>query len=200
MHVEEDDLKRLYAEQFSKQPAGGETVHLRQILIVFGPEVGRDRVEACRLASAALRRASAQGDVLRGRRARGLGGGADGRRRHRLDPRGQHGAVDDRRRSRRSQPGGVTDVIELPFGCGMMKLVERREWVPVSYEAAKPALEQEVFEEKLADEYRTWMDQLRKNSYIERRGYFADAAQLGAGALGGEHGRARRPTEGSGSP
>jgi hypothetical protein len=30
------------------------------------------------------------------------------------------------------------------------------------------------------------MDQLRENSYIERRGYFADAAKLKSSGLGGE--------------
>jgi peptidyl-prolyl cis-trans isomerase SurA len=95
--------------------------------------------------------------------------------------------------------GGVTDVLDLPFGCGLMKLVERRNWVPVSYEAAKKALEEEVYEAKLADEYRVWMDQLRKSSYIERRGYFADAATLGAGSLGGESDESSA-REGSGTP
>jgi parvulin-like peptidyl-prolyl isomerase len=84
------------------------------------------------------------------------------------------------------QVGGVTDVIELPFGCGLMQLVERREWVPVTYEKAKPMLEQQAFEEKVAAEYRIWMDQLRETSYIERRGYFADAAKLGDSGLGGK--------------
>ena len=51
--LEEDDLKRLYSEQYAKQPAGGETVHVRQILVVAGPETGRTLPEACKLATEA---------------------------------------------------------------------------------------------------------------------------------------------------
>ena len=197
VRVEEDDLKRLYAEQYSKQPAGGQTAHLRQILIVFGPEIGRDRAEACRLAGVALtriRQGTSFEDVAREVSAVAPMDGGDIGWIHEssMAPWMKEALAP-------LAPGGVTDVIELPFGCGMMKLVERREWVPVSYEGAKKELEQEVYEQKLAEEYRTWMDQLRKTSYIERRGYFADAAQLGAGALGGES-QADLPQEGSGSP
>jgi len=197
VRVEEDDLKRLYAEQFSKQPAGGKTAHLRQILIVFAPEIGRDRAEACRLAGAALtriRQGTSFEDVAHEVSAVAPMDGGDIGWIHEdsMAPWMKVALAP-------LAPGGVTDVIELPFGCGMMKLVEQREWIPVTYEAAQKALEQEVYEQKLAQEYRVWMDQLRKNSYIERRGYFADAAQLGAGALGGESNEVT-PQEGSGSP
>jgi peptidyl-prolyl cis-trans isomerase SurA len=55
VRVEEDDLRRLYAEQYAKQPAGGETVHVRQILVVFGGPRPRPGSRARR------RRASARG-------------------------------------------------------------------------------------------------------------------------------------------
>jgi hypothetical protein len=38
-------------------------------------------------------------------------------------------------------------------------------------------LEQEVFENQLAEAFREWMEELRDRTYIERRGYFADAAR-----------------------
>jgi len=182
--LEEDDLKRLYAEQFAKQPAGGETVHLRQILVVFGPEAGRDLPEARRIAAEAearIRQGTPFEEVAKEISAVAPMDGGDIGWIH----------VDSMAPWMKEalaplQPGGVTGVIELPFGCGLMKLVERREWIPVTYEAAKPVLEQQVFEEKVSAEYRRWMDQLRANSYIERRGYFADAAKLGSRSLGGE--------------
>ena len=197
VRINEADVKRLYAEQFAKQPEGGQTCHLRQILIVSGAEVGRDRVESCRLAGAALariREGASFEDVAREVSAVAPMDGGDIGWIH-------EGSMAPWMKEALAPlaPGGVTDVIELPFGCGMMKLVERRDWVPVSYEAAKKALEEEVYEQKLAEEYRSWMDQLRKTSYIERRGYFADAAQLGSGALGGEP-QADLPQEGPGSP
>jgi peptidyl-prolyl cis-trans isomerase SurA len=184
VRVEPDDLKRLYAEQYSNQPAGGETVHLRQILVVFGPEAGRTQAQAYQIASVAearIRGGLAFEDVAREISAVApLDGGdigwihADS-----MAPWMMEALAG-------LEPGGVTGVIELPFGCSLMKLVERRDWRPITFEAAKPMLEEQVFQQKLAEEYRKWMNQLRETSYIERRGYFADAARLGAGALGGD--------------
>jgi peptidyl-prolyl cis-trans isomerase SurA len=197
VHLEEDDLKRLYAERFSKQPAGGETVHVRQILVVFGPETGRELPEACRIARAGearIRQGTPFEAVAREISAVAPMDGGDIGWIH-----GDSMAPWMKEALAPLEPGGVTGVLQLPFGCGLMQLIERREWTPVSYEAAKPMLEQQAFEEKVAAEYRTWMDQLRANSYIERRGYFAEAAKLGAGSLGGEQ-EGETATEGTGTP
>jgi peptidyl-prolyl cis-trans isomerase SurA len=178
--VEESDLKRIYAERYSKQPAAGETVHLRQILVVFGPEAGRDAAEACRIAGVAearIREGESFESVAREFSAVAPMDGGDIGWIH-----GDSMAPWMKEALTSLEPGGVTKVMELPFGCGLMQLVERREWHPVSFEAAKPMLEQQAFEEKVMVEYRTWMNQLRENTYIERRGYFADAARLGGGS------------------
>jgi deoxyadenosine/deoxycytidine kinase len=103
------------------------------------------------------------------------------------------------------EPSQLSEVKELPIGCTMVQLVERREFRPVSFEEAEEKLRGELYEKKLMVEYRDWMEQLRSHTFIERRGYFADAAQFipdtphatdfeagmsGAGVLGSS------PTEG----
>lgn len=195
--VEESDLKRIFADLYSKQPAAGETVHLRQILVTFGPEAGRDAAEACRIAGAAearIRRGEAFETVAREISAVAPMDGGDIGWIH-----GDSMAPWMKEALAPLEAGGVTGVLELPFGCGLMQLVERREWHPLSYEAAKPMLEQRAFEEKVAAEYRSWMNQLRANTYIERRGYFAEAATLGASSPGRKE-AGDTPTEGTGTP
>jgi hypothetical protein len=76
--------------------------------------------------------------------------------------------------------GQMTDVIELPFGCSLLKLVERREYQPVSYEDAHERLSLEIYQLRIEEEFRTWMEDLRGHTYIERKGHFADAAMLGS--------------------
>ncbi len=71
-------------------------------------------------------------------------------------------------------------MLTLPFGCAVLQLVERRQLEPVSFEQAKEPLSRELWERKLEVEYRTWIEELRGRSYIERHGYFAQAASLGA--------------------
>ncbi len=197
VRITEEDLKEMYAVTFANQPAGGETFHIRQILIVAGPETGRDLKQSCALAGEALKRIRSGTPFEEVAREVSAVAPMDGG-----DIGWMHAdsmAAWMKQPLAGLEPGGVSDVIELPFGCGMMKLVERREWVPVGYEAAKKTLEQQVYEEKLAEEYREWMNQLRKTSFIERRGYFADAASLGGGSLGGEAGGESK-AEGTGTP
>jgi len=74
----------------------------------------------------------------------------------------------------------VSPVIELPFGCTILRMVERREYEPVTFEAAKPSLEEEVHQRKVMEKYREWMEDLRKRTFIERRGYFALTTSLAA--------------------
>ena len=38
---------------------------------------------------------------------------------------------------------------------------------------------QEVWAKEMDKAYRVWMEDLRAKTYIDRRGYFADAAKLG---------------------
>ena len=80
----------------------------------------------------------------------------------------------------RLKDGETSDVIELPFGCSLLKLVERREFEPISYEDAKERLRIEVYEQHIEKEFRKWMEELRAQTFIERKGYFADAAMLGS--------------------
>jgi parvulin-like peptidyl-prolyl isomerase len=76
--------------------------------------------------------------------------------------------------------GETSDVIELPFGCSLLKLVERREFQPVSFEEAQERLQIEIFEQHVDEEFRKWMEELRAQTFIERKGHFADAAMLGS--------------------
>ena len=77
-----------------------------------------------------------------------------------------------------SVPNDISPVAELPYACTIVQLIERREWKPVSYADAKESLHMELFNTKLRDEYGVWVEELRDRTFIERRGYFADAASF----------------------
>jgi peptidyl-prolyl cis-trans isomerase SurA len=176
--VEDDEVEALYAERYGKQRDAGESVHVRQILRAYGGATERTQETACEEAKLARERVvdgepfekvAAQvseaaprdgGDIgwlplasVAPWMSQALAGLAD---------------------------GGVSDVLVLPFGCSVLQLVERRTLEPVTFEQAKEALSREIWERKLEQEYRTWMEELRGHSYIERHGYFAEAADLGA--------------------
>jgi hypothetical protein len=79
-------------------------------------------------------------------------------------------------------------VLETSFGCNLLQLVEKREFVPLGYEEARGQLRKELFDLHMQQEYVEFIDKLRSQTYVERKGLFAETAQLGTsdpGALGG---------------
>lgn len=181
IEVEDKELMQFYDTRFSSQPREGEVVHLRQIMIGFGENVGRDEKAARARADESTARIEA-GEAFEvvaldvSEVAGKKGGDLGWIHVDRLAP----WMVDV---VKRLDPGEVSAVVDLPVGYCLLKLVERKEYEPVSFEAARPELERELFERHLAREYEDWMVKLRKRTYIERRGYFAEATLMGPSAL-----------------
>ena len=75
------------------------------------------------------------------------------------------------------EPGELSEVLTLPFGCSLLQVVETRPHQFVTLEMARPQLVQELTGSKEAELYQEWMESLRRSIFIERRGQFADAAQ-----------------------
>ena len=71
------------------------------------------------------------------------------------------------------QPGQTSDVIELPVGCAVLTLVERRTVEALSYEQAKAQLREVLAEQAFQEEYVRFIDRIRKQTYVDRRGEFA---------------------------
>jgi peptidyl-prolyl cis-trans isomerase SurA len=175
--VVEKDVMELYDQRYANQPTAGEVVHVSQIVIPFGKEAGRDKQTAWSDARAAAARIAA-GEPFEtvaldvSAVAASKGGDIGWLHFDRLAP--WMSQVLDQ-----LEPGQVSGILELESVCTLLRLIERKEYEPVTYEMAKPQLEEEVFERHLSREYAQWMEDLRARTYIERRGYFADAAELG---------------------
>ncbi len=78
------------------------------------------------------------------------------------------------------EPGQLSDVIPMYFGCNLLMVIDRREFKPVTLEDARPALEQALFHQKTDEEYRRWIEKVRKQVYVQRKGIYAEATRLGA--------------------
>ena len=76
---------------------------------------------------------------------------------------------------------GISEVIEMPFGCNLLQVVERRDYRPITFEQAAGPLEQAIIERKTEQEFVKWIDRVREQSYIERKGVFAEASRLTRG-------------------
>ncbi len=174
IEIEETALRRLYDQRFKDQPDGGDLVHLRQLLVPVGP--GKDADAACTEVSAAAERIAA-GETFEAAAseisvvAPEQGGDIGWLHESSL-------AAWMAELVAKLEPGGVSPVNRQPFGCNLLQLVERKAFERVSYETAKPGLYREIQQGMMESEFMIWMEELRKHTYIQRYGYFADAAKL----------------------
>ncbi len=177
IRIDEAEIRRLYRARYDEQHEEGEEAHVRQLLVVAEGRSPAARDAACARARRARSRIAA-GEPFE-RLAKQLSAvnpeaGGDLGWLHVEDLAGWMAPV-----VAGLEPGGVSDVVETPFGCNLLQLVERRQTKPVSYEEARPTLHAEIFDQRFADEYLKFLEKLRERTYIERRGMFAEAARLG---------------------
>jgi len=171
VEVSQEELQKLYDERFSKQPSGGEEVYLRHIVVrTGGPSEISNEVACARISEA---------------RAEIVSGASEfqvvARQVTEMNPEreGDLGWIHDSELASwmedaitNLQPGGLTPPIEMSFGCNLLQLVDRRPFKPVSFEEAQPQLRNLLFQQKTEIEYVKWIDVLRKQTHIERKGSF----------------------------
>jgi len=176
IEIEETAVRRLYDQRFKDQPDGGNQVHLRHLLVPVGP--GKDVDAACAEVSTAAERIAA-GEAFElvaseiSVTAPERGGDIGWLHESSL-------AAWMAELVAKLESGEVSAVNRQPFGCNLLKLVERRAFERVSYETAMPQLFREIQQSMMETEFVVWMEELRKRTYIQRYGYFADAAKLDA--------------------
>jgi len=178
VRVDESEILALYHERFSDQPAGGVVIHLRQALITFGEVAPVDPKAVCAPVFAGLERIRA-GEAFETvaseiSEVAPAEGGDIGWLHTDSIASWMREVVDA------LQIGETSDVVELPFGCSLLKLVDRRDFEPITYDEAKPRLNEEVYQAHLEEEFRNWMEEMRSQTFIERKGHFAEAATLGS--------------------
>jgi len=176
IEIEEAAVRRLYDQRFKDQPEGGNQVHLRQLLVPVGPD--KDADAACAEVSAAAERIAA-GETFEAVASEVS-----------VTAPEQGGDIGWLHESSLAawmaelvaelESGEISAVNRQPFGCNLLKLVEKRAFERISYEMAQPRLYLEIQQMMMESEFAVWMEQLRKHTYIQRYGYFADAAKLDA--------------------
>lgn len=178
VEVSEADVRALYERRFGNQRQGGSEMHLRHLVVTGGEDAPRSMDEACESVRAARARIQAGepfADLAREISDSNARNGGDVGWVHEGDIAGwMADAV------RGLETDAVSDVIEMPFGCNLFLVQDRRSFEPVSYDRAKPELHAELFNRALESEYERWIEELRSRTYIERKGVFASAARLGA--------------------
>lgn len=186
VRIDESEIRALYEKEYSKQPEGGEEIRLRHILVSADPAKPEAVEQACAAVRAAAARVRAgepftevAADVSE---VNPRQGGELGWVHRRFLAEWMRPIVDS------MEPGQVSEVVPRQFGCNLMQLVERRPYERITYEEVRDQLHRHLFAERLSDQYMDFIEELRENTYIERKGIYAEAAGRGAD-------RARLPAE-----
>ena len=173
VRVEEPEVRALYEKRYADQPRGGEELHLGHILVPFGEDSAADEAAACAKAAAARQRVAAgedfavvasQASVVNPE----MGGEVGWLHSSALAPWMEAPLAG-------LQPGQMSPVFSTRFGCNVLLLAERRPYQPVTYEEAREALRKEIFDKRMEEEYAAFLETLRQQTYVERKGVFADA-------------------------
>jgi peptidyl-prolyl cis-trans isomerase SurA len=179
VRVEEKDIRAVYDVEYSDQPAGGMEVHLRHILVPFDSEDPAPGRRACGQTRKALLRiragepfqdVAAEVSTMNPEKGGDIGwfhaSSLASWMRDAIDP---------------LPDGGTSEVIEMPFGCNLLQVVEKRLYEEITYESARAGIADYLYQKRLGEEYSEFIEELRQQTYIERKGIFADAARLGEG-------------------
>ncbi len=178
VRVDPEEIQDLFQERYGFQPeSGGDEVRMRHIVVAIGPEFGRGAGTACQIAESARQRI-VSGEISFGEMARRV---TD------MNPEqaGELGwlPTDDlagwmRGPAMNLSLGEVSGAIETPFGCNLLQVVERREYRPVELADVEMELTQELSNQKMERAYMSWLETLRKQTYISRKGLYSESTRI----------------------
>lgn len=171
IQITEEEVQTLYDERFGKQRNGGIEVYLRHILVMGDGPKASSIEAACEIVRDA-RTAIESGEVEFTEVAQRISdmnpnqGGELGWM-HQTDLAAWMSTT-----VQNLEPVQLSPVVEMPFGCNLLQLVDRREFKRIEYEQAKHQLQDVVFQRKTEIEYAKWLEILRGQTYIERKAGF----------------------------
>jgi len=176
VRVDDAEVRAFYEQRFGDQPTSGEEVHLQHIAVAATSDKPGARKAACDRVHSGLGRVRACEDFMTVARELSEGSPDLGYVPVASLAPWMADAVGG------MSPGSISRVLELPVGCAVLRLVDRREVQPVSFEQAQERIRQGLFEQKFEKEFEAFIEKLRKQTYVERKGAFADAARIDASA------------------
>jgi peptidyl-prolyl cis-trans isomerase SurA len=173
VHIEDEDVRALYAERFGDQPEAGEEVHLRHIIVSFEGDQETDFSAAQQETETALARIRVgESFAVVAREVSDVSpetGGDVGWVHADALASWMAPAV------RALQPGDTSEPLRTRFGYNLLHLVERREFRKPDFAEVQDALYQEAYSRQLEAKYEEWIEKLRAQTYIEIKTSYLEA-------------------------
>lgn len=163
--VTDEEIRALFDERYGNQEAGMR-VRVRHILLLWPDDSDPEKKERTRKIAETIReRAIETGDFAAlaaqySKAPSAADGGLTTFREGDVSPEITEAVFN-------MPPGEVTEIIETDHGLNIFQIVNRFDPADVTFADVEPNLHAELIERKTMPEFRDWMDDLRKNRYIE---------------------------------
>ena len=176
VRVTPEEIQALFEERYGDQKQGGEEVRLRHILVGVGGSTMRDEKTACNMINdAAIKIRAGQLDFNEA--ARQL---------TEMNPE-QQGELGWLHLNEIApwminaiqplKPGEISEPIPMPFGCNLLQLVDERSFEPITLEQANASLRSELTNRKTDRAIGDWLDEVREQTFISRKGRYAESSR-----------------------
>ena len=177
IRVEPEEVEKIYLERYGDQHVGGDQIHLRHIMMPAGAGVLRGHTDACPVLEKERKRIVAGKtsfeEVARKYSAIKAESGGDIGWIHGSDIAAWMAPTLES-----LGDGEVSPVLATNFGCNLLLVVERKGHSAITLDAVGPEIYQEIFQSKTEKEYARWIDTLRDQTYIQRKGVFSETSRL----------------------
>ncbi len=176
VHVEENEIREMYDEKYSKLPdGGGEEVHLRQVLVTAGGDTKRTEAQACERVKASLTKIRGgtpfEQEAARVSEVNPERGGDMGWVAMQVIAPSVSAVV------AALAPGEISDVVRQGTACSVIQLVERRAFEKKPWEQARDDIREVLLQQKMGEEYDRFIKKMRAQTYVQKKGNFAVASR-----------------------
>lgn len=170
VEIKPEEVREIYDQEVASRPQSGEEFRVRHFVVT--PKTPPELAASCEQVRGARARVAAGEDLLEV--ANGIAT---------MDP--ELGWVHESELApwleaevRPLGAGQLSEVSEQPFGCVFVQLVERRTVKAISYEDAERPIMNRLYNDRLQGEYTKFIEEVRANTYVERKDTIASLEEL----------------------
>lgn len=179
VHIDDEEVALLYEKNYAKQPMSGDEYRLQQLMVPKGVE--KTDTVACEAIH------EAREMVRKGATYKQISEANPALRFTQFDWIHQDQLATWMEDAVASNDGSVLgEIVRTDFGCVLLQVLEKRHYEPVTFEMAEEQLYEQLYNQQMDTAYADWLDEVRKETYIEMKGIFAHQQLIAPESPSGE--------------
>jgi peptidyl-prolyl cis-trans isomerase SurA len=166
VRIEEEEVAILYEKTYAKQPMSGDEYRLQQLMVPKGVE--KTDAVACEAIH------ESRDLVRKGATYKQISEANPALRFTQFDWIHQDQLATWMEDAVASSDGSALgEIVRADFGCVLLQVLEKRHYEPVTFEMAEEKLYEQLYNQQMDVAYADWLDEVREETYVEKKGIFA---------------------------